>query len=176
MISQIKWIGRRHWREYSKYIHIFQLVYLLLENWYLLCSQCASLPWKKEFQFVANLTAETFWPIVGIDSKLRKGSKKVLSSVKLFKTLTGFWRPVRKLHFYIFFLVEPVHGSTCFISYNIGEIVWNFRSSFSSKTLTIIIWVLCLWTHIKESNFMRAHILMKIHIVFAMDQVHMWLH
>ena len=90
LISQIKWIGRRHWREYSKYIHIFQL---LLENWYLLCSQCASLPWKKEFQFVANLTAETFWPIVGIDSKLRKGSKKVLSSVKLFKTLTGFWRP-----------------------------------------------------------------------------------
>ena len=33
---------------------------LLLETWHLLCSQCASLPWKKEFQFDANLTAETF--------------------------------------------------------------------------------------------------------------------
>ena len=67
--------------------------YLLFSRW------CASFPRKKAFQFGANLTAETFWPIVGIDSKLRLGGKWVLSSLNFSKTSNWFvwhWQHLTK--------------------------------------------------------------------------------
>ena len=65
-----------HWY-YQYSVHIKSISCLKLSicivwnvfSWWPLFGKCASLPWKKEFQSAGNFTAETFSPVVAIDSK-----------------------------------------------------------------------------------------------------------